>query len=115
MTLSTPTSFEFNQIIADPDAWEFFREGIDVHWLYRPESGEASSAALLRYKPGAKVPPHRHTGNEHVFVIEGSQTDENGVHEQGSLTVNTAGSQHSVTSENGCIVYVVWEKPIAFL
>ena len=41
--------------------YEFFRDGISVHWLAKGGSGEPS-LAILKYEPGAKVPLHRHAG-----------------------------------------------------
>ena len=59
-------------------AWEFFREGVQVSWIYRLEEKNSPSSAFLKYEPGAKVPLHSHTGLEHILMLEGSQTDENG-------------------------------------
>jgi anti-sigma factor ChrR (cupin superfamily) len=93
--------------------WEPFRGGIEASWLY--QNGEhGPAAAYLRYAPGAQVPFHWHAGYEHVFVLEGSQTDLNGRHTKGALVINPPGSSHDVVSEDGCIVLVVWERPIVF-
>jgi anti-sigma factor ChrR (cupin superfamily) len=69
----------------------------------------------LRYQPGAKTPPHRHTGVEHIYVLRGSQRDERGVYETGTLVVNETGSSHQVASDDGCVVLVLWQKPVEFL
>jgi len=87
--------------------------GVEFATLYRSEGG--SSAAILRYAPGARVPPHRHVGYEHVYVLEGSQCDERGEYTAGTLVVNPPGTQHEVHSPNGCVVLVIWQQPIAFL
>lgn len=108
-----PTSVQFDDIINDPEQWSFFRDGIEVHWLYRGE-GDGPSAALLKYQPGAQAPLHSHPGYEHIYVLQGAQSDEYGEHGAGSLTINPPGSAHSVSSPEGCIVYAVWEKPVHF-
>jgi anti-sigma factor ChrR (cupin superfamily) len=91
--------------------WQHFRDGIEVSWLYRNgESGPAS--AFLRYAPGARVPHHWHAGYEHVFVIKGSQSDHNGRHGAGALVVNPPGTAHEVVSAEGCLVLVIWERPV---
>lgn len=93
--------------------WQAFRDGIEAAWLYR--NGEhGPSAAYLRYRPGAHVPLHWHAGYEHVFVLEGSQSDRNGRYAAGSVVINPPGSSHEVTSPEGCIVLVIWERPVVF-
>ncbi len=94
--------------------WQPFRDGVEIHYLYQSRDSKESqaSAALLRYQPGATVPAHIHTGYEHVLVLDGSQSDANGTHKQGSLVINPPGSQHDIVSHDGCIVLIVWEKPV---
>jgi anti-sigma factor ChrR (cupin superfamily) len=93
-------------------AWQAFRAGVDIATLYQAEDGH--SAALLRYQPGASVPRHRHVGYEHILVLSGSQQDERGVYQAGTLVVNPPGSSHAVSSGPGCIVLAIWERPVAF-
>jgi anti-sigma factor ChrR (cupin superfamily) len=57
--------------------------------------------ALARFEPGAKLPPHRHVGDEIVFVIEGSNADESGELAAGNLSYRPNGCTHSVWSTNG--------------
>ncbi len=78
-------------------------------------SPHTPSAALLRYEPGAVVPPHRHPGFEHIIVLQGAQADENGVYERGACLISPPGSQHRVTSEHGCLVLAIWHQGIEFL
>jgi anti-sigma factor ChrR (cupin superfamily) len=92
-------------------AWEPFRDGIDIAWLYR--NGEhGPAAAFLRYRPGARVPFHLHGGYEHVLILQGSQTDRSGRNGAGTLVVNPPGSAHDVVSEDGCVVLIIWERPV---
>jgi anti-sigma factor ChrR (cupin superfamily) len=94
--------------------WQPFREGVDIYPLYgNGKSGP--SAALLRFHPGSKVPLHEHTGYEHIFVLSGSQVDENTKAEAGMLIINPPGSSHTILSESGCIVLAIYEKPVEFL
>ena len=94
-------------------AWEAFRPGIQRLPLYQV-GPDGQSAALLKYDPGAEVPRHHHPGFEHIWVLEGSQTDDNGHYPKGSLVVNPPGSAHSVYSEEGCVVLAIWEAPVVF-
>ncbi len=51
-------------------AWQHFRDGIEVSWLYA-NGAHGPAAAYLRYAAGARVPFHWHPGYEHVLVLEG--------------------------------------------
>jgi anti-sigma factor ChrR (cupin superfamily) len=90
------------------------RNGVEIAELYRDDASGAS-AAILRYAPGARVPRHRHDGFEHILVLEGSQRDERGEYGVGSLVINPPGTAHSVESPNGCLVLIVWQRPIHFV
>lgn len=96
-----------------PEGWdhlpfEYFREGVEICrlWLGMPE------VALLRYAPGAAVPRHRHLGLETILVLSGSQSDDAGEYQTGSLVFNPAGSEHRVWSDAGCVVLIQWERPV---
>ena len=95
-------------------AFEPFGEGIEAHWLVKGGAGDPS-AALLRYESGASVPRHRHGGLETILVLEGSQSDETGDYEAGSLVLNAKGTEHSVHSKNGCVVFIQWDLPVIML
>ena len=73
------------------------------------------SIALLRYAPGATVPRHKHIGVETIIVLEGSQSDEQGTYKAGSIVINPVGSEHSVWSDDGCVVFIQWDKPVLFI
>jgi len=94
-------------------AWQPFRTGIEIHPLYG-EMGVGRAAALLRYAPGASLPSHRHSGFEQILVLQGSQVDERGHYGKGTVVVNPPGSQHTVASPDGCVVFVTWELPVEF-
>ena len=96
-------------------AWEFFREGVQVSWIYRLEEKSGPSSAFLKYEPGAEVPLHSHTGLEHILMLEGSQTDENGTFHEGDIIINPPGTRHSVHSRDGCEVLAVWHAPVKFV
>ena len=94
--------------------WSPFHPGVSVRWLYQTGQG-GPAAALLRYEPGAGVPRHEHLGHEHVLILQGSQSDERGRYPCGTLVVNKPGSSHKVTSEDGCVVLIIWERGVRFL
>lgn len=90
------------------------RDGVQILRL-AGVADKGPSVALLRYAPGARVPAHRHSGFEVIYVLDGAQSDERGTYEAGSLVVNREGGSHSVWSDDGCLVLIVWERPIEFL
>ena len=94
--------------------WQPFCNGVEIHKLYENGS-DGPCAALLRFHPGGRVPLHEHTGFEHIFVLSGSQVDENSKAETGSLIINPPGTSHSILSENGCIVLAIYQTPVKFL
>lgn len=94
--------------------WRPFRDGVDIIPLHSDDE-KGCSSALLRYQPGAKVPLHRHSGFEYIFILRGSQTDGSGVYSSGSFIINKPGSHHQVSSDEGCVVLVIWESPIRFV
>ena len=94
--------------------WEPFQNGVDIYRLYG-DGKFGPSAALLRFRPGGRVPLHEHTGFEHIFVLSGSQVDEISEAETGSLIINPPGTSHSILSKTGCLVLAIYEKPVQFL
>lgn len=96
-------------------AFEAFREGVEICRLHREEDVAGAEVALLRYHPGASVPRHEHGGVETIVVLEGSQSDEHGRYAKGAVVVNAAGSRHTVRSEEGCLVLIVWARPVRLL
>ena len=89
------------------------RSGVDIHVLH--ETSDGARAAILRYAPGAVVPAHRHEGYEYIYVLEGEQGDERGTYGPGSFVINEPGMTHRVTSERGCVVLILWQRPVVFL
>jgi anti-sigma factor ChrR (cupin superfamily) len=62
--------------------------------------------ALVRFESGAKLPLHRHVGDEIVFVIEGSNADESGELVAGNISYRPNGCTHTVWSTNGATALV---------
>lgn len=92
-------------------SWEPFRPGIEIYRLYG-DGQQGPAAALLKYEPGARVPKHDHRGYEHIVVLSGAQRDHQGNHTPGTLVINPPDSSHDVVSDEGCIVLIIWEKPV---
>lgn len=94
--------------------WQPFAPGIEIFRLYGNQKS-GPSAAMLRYQPGASAPFHFHTGYEHVLVLRGAQSDERGEYPAGTLIINPPGVGHSIHSREGCVVLLIWEKPVEFV
>jgi anti-sigma factor ChrR (cupin superfamily) len=84
--------------------WVERRPGIV--WRVLWEDGDRR-AVLMRYAPGASIPRHRHLGEEHVYVLEGSIADDAGTCTTGNFVHRPPGCVHAVTSYEGALVLAV--------
>ena len=94
--------------------WESYKEGVEIFRLYG-DGVFGPTAALVRYREHSEVPFHEHVGYEHILVLSGSQRDQNGTYEEGTMVINPPGTRHKVTSDGGCIVLAIYEKPVLFV
>ena len=90
------------------------RKGVEIFFLYdaRNKNNEGPAAALLRYKPKARVVRHVHLGYELIFVLQGVLQNDSGSHPAGTLEICPPGSTHELWSDEGCVFLVVWEQPV---
>ncbi len=94
--------------------WKPFHPGVTAHWLYNePESN--AEAVFLLYEAGARVPLHEHLGYEHMYVLDGDQSDENGSYPAGSFVIHPPGTKHSPYSVSGCVALLIYEKGVRFI
>jgi anti-sigma factor ChrR (cupin superfamily) len=98
----------------DQIAWEPYKKGVDIFRLYG-DGITGPTAALVRYHEHGEVPMHEHKGYEHLLILTGSQRDENGISQAGTLLINPPGTRHKVQSDAGCIVLAIYEKPVEFV
>jgi anti-sigma factor ChrR (cupin superfamily) len=77
-----------------------------VHWKVLWEEGN-HRAVLVRYAPGAEIPRHRHLGDEQIFVLEGSLSDDTGTCTRGNYARRPPGCVHRVTSREGALVLAI--------
>lgn len=71
-----------------------------VIWEDKPTKRRA---ILALFEPGAALPRHRHTGEELLYMVEGSHADESGEVATGNMSIRPNGCTHSVNSRNGAI------------
>ena len=90
--------------------WIDARPGIRQKRIWEDKSTERR-ALLARFEPGATLPPHRHVGDELIFLVEGANADESGVVATGNMNYRPNGCVHAVTAQNGATVLaVVWGR-----
>ncbi len=77
-----------------------------VHWKVLWEEGDCK-AVLMRYDPGATIPRHRHLGDEQIFVLDGSVSDDTGTCTKGNYARRPPGCVHTVTSRDGALVLAI--------
>ena len=114
----SPAVFELPDLLrlaenADDLSWEPFRDGVEIHRLYG-DGLTGPSAALMRFRERGHIPFHHHDGYEHILVLAGSQCDEHGTIPTGTLRSHPPGTSHRVTSEAGCLILAIYEKPVRF-
>jgi anti-sigma factor ChrR (cupin superfamily) len=113
-TPHTPFSVSPEMIQNTDAAWRKLSDGVTLRILFQDTDSDYH-VGLIRYQPGASVPYHLHTGDEHIYILSGSQQDERGLYTAGSYIYNPQGTKHSVSSEEGCMVLVHWHKPVQFI
>src|SRR5215468_11075840 len=90
--------------------WVDARPGVRQKRIWEDKTTERR-ALLARFEPGATLPPHRHVGDELIFLVEGANSDESGVVATGQANYRPNGCVHSVTTRNGATVLaVVWGR-----
>jgi anti-sigma factor ChrR (cupin superfamily) len=90
--------------------WVDARPGVRQKRIWEDPAGERR-ALLARFEAGATLPPHRHVGDELIFLVEGANADESGVVITGNMNYRPNGCVHTVTTKNGATVLaVVWGR-----
>jgi quercetin dioxygenase-like cupin family protein len=95
----------------DTDGWEPSDvAGFPLKTLFHdPVTGDQT--ILMKVEPGAYAAPHSHDQVEHVYILEGSFSDEYGTYHAGDYLVRTPGSDHSTQSEQGATVLLMYTRP----
>jgi anti-sigma factor ChrR (cupin superfamily) len=90
-------------IVLSDLAWADAMAGVRQKPIWQDKATKRR-AVLIRFEAGAKLPRHRHVGDELIFVIEGSNADESGEVMTGNMNYRPNGCVHTVTSRNGATV-----------
>ena len=96
-----------SRVISTNDiAWQEFRPGISFKIVWE-DPATKRRAQMTRFAPGARLPQHRHVGDELIFVIEGALTDEAGTVTAGNVVYRPNGCVHNVSTQNGATALAV--------
>jgi anti-sigma factor ChrR (cupin superfamily) len=103
----TTTKTPLSQIISISDlAWQEQQPGVRMKTIWEhPETKRR--AVMTRIEPDAKLPLHRHVGDELVFVIEGVISDEFGTVTAGNVGYRPNGCVHTVSTRNGATLLAI--------
>ena len=72
-------------------------------FVARTDARDEPGLVLALFEPGSALPRHRHTGEELLYIVEGSHADESGEVATGNMSLRPNGCAHSVNSRNGAI------------
>jgi anti-sigma factor ChrR (cupin superfamily) len=102
-TTTTPLS----RIISISDlAWQERQPGMWAKSLWA-DPATKRQAVLTRIEAGAKPPLHRHVGDELLYVVEGSLSDDFGTVTAGNMGYRPNGCVHTISTANGATVLAI--------
>ena len=91
--------------------WKNLAAGISSALL---KLDDQTQCEFLYIKPGARVPLHRHQGNEFTLVLDGSFYDSAGEYQPADFLARNGDHQHQPASEEGCLCFSVLDSPLKF-
>jgi len=101
------TQTPLSRIISLSDLpWTERDPGVRMKNIWEDEATKRR-AVLTRIGPEAKLPLHRHVGDELLFVIEGALTDDFGTVTAGNMGYRPNGCVHSVRTQHGATVLAI--------
>ena len=86
--------------------WQEMQPGIRMKQLWADEATKRR-ALITKIEPGAQLPLHRHIGDEFIYVIEGTMSDESGTVTAGNMGYRPDGCAHTVSTKTGATVLAV--------
>jgi anti-sigma factor ChrR (cupin superfamily) len=88
-------------------------EGISIKVLYE-DKAKGEMTCLLKWRPGATLPMHKHPEIEQSWVLEGSFSDHDGICRAGEYVWRHPGSCHQTHSAEGAVILAIYRKPNLF-
>ena len=87
-------------IVVNEYEWQELMPGVQARTLWTDEQTKRQ-ALMTRIAPGLQLPTHKHVGDELVYIIEGSISDEFGTVNAGNMGYRPNGCVHTVSSTTG--------------
>ena len=101
------TKTPLSEIISISDLpWQERQPGVRAKSLWA-DPATKRQAVLSRIEAGAKLPLHRHVGDELLFVVEGALSDDFGTVTAGNMGFRPNGCVHTVSTANGATVLAI--------
>ncbi|HEY8191679.1 MAG TPA: ChrR family anti-sigma-E factor [Alphaproteobacteria bacterium] len=110
--LPHPLCAQLSQRCAGPPVWRAAWRGVRV--LRIPAAPDCHRAiGIVLFRPGARIPMHRHEGREIMLVLDGAFTDESGTHRRGDILIMDADTFHTLRADprEGCACLIVTDTP----
>jgi anti-sigma factor ChrR (cupin superfamily) len=98
--MAAETSIPSKIIEVTEIAWESIIPTIKAKMIWS-DPATKRRAMMARWEPGAKLPRHKHIGDELLFMIEGSNFDESGELRTGNVAYFPSRCTHTVVSKIG--------------
>lgn len=94
--------------------WVEIQPGVLAHVL---SDRDGVRKVLVRARPGAVYPPHRHLGDEEILVLRGRLRDGRGEYGPGEIVRSATGSVHSEEALPGdeCVCFAVYHGEHEFV
>ncbi len=103
---------DLQQVAKDLPNWEpcpFIAGSEQVIW--QTNQSYAQMAFFLRIPPVGQIPPHFHTREESILILEGNLINDGIVYEVGSLYVTAANTTHQPFTSLGCLILSICSEP----
>jgi quercetin dioxygenase-like cupin family protein len=93
------------------DGWTDPAPNVRMKWLRKDEAA-GTQEVLIKLAPGAVVPEHSHTREEHMVILDGELHLGDHLLRQGDVHIAPPGSWHPpITTERGVLILLRCEYP----
>ena len=105
--MATTTTTPRSRIISIADIpWQERQPGVRVKNLWE-DPATKRRAVMTRIEATADLPRHRHVGDELLYVVEGSLSDDSGMVTAGNMGYRPNGCVHRISTKHGATVLAI--------